>query len=83
MKEKIILNNVCIKSIEIDYTRLDKDAILNDLIITGGCKGQGNFFRKIFIGKKFSEIITMGEDNLCRNETSCADQIAIVLKDRI
>lgn len=71
-------NGVCSKEISFDLN----DGIVTDIKFVGGCPGNLKMISKILDGWKIEDIIKMCKGNLCgiRN-TSCSDQLALVLEE--
>lgn len=53
--------------------------ILTELRFIGGCSGSLQALAKLTIGKDIDEIIPLLKGILCRNHTSCPDQLAAAL----
>ncbi len=56
-----------------------KDNILTDLKFLGGCAGGLQALSKLLIGKDIDFIIEKCRGILCKNNTSCPDQLACAL----
>lgn len=68
---------VCSK--EITFT-LEKGTIKNVQFV-GGCMGNLNAISKLIEGMPVEEVIAKFKGNLCRNGTSCTDQLARALEE--
>lgn len=71
--------NVCSRQISFDLT--DDNKITN-LHFVGGCNGNLKAISKLLEGRDVDKVIAILEGNTCGNRpTSCADQLAIALKE--
>lgn len=56
-----------------------KDNVLVDLKFAGGCSGNLKGIEKLVIGKDIDYIIDVLKGIICRNGTSCPDQLSKAL----
>ena len=56
-----------------------KDNMFTDLKFLGGCAGGLQALSKLLVGKDIDYIITQCKGILCKNGTSCPDQLACAL----
>ena len=66
----------CSRQINFD---VDSEGRLNDVSFIGGCHGNLQAVSKLVEGKSIDEVISMLKGIQCRNNTSCADQLANAL----
>lgn len=71
-----IPKGVCAKKIEFE---VENDRIKN-VKFHGGCMGNLNAISKLIEGMSVDEVIQKFSGNLCRNQTSCTDQLAKALE---
>ncbi len=71
-----IPKGVCAKKIEFE---VENDRIKN-VKFHGGCMGNLNAISKLIEGMPVDEVIQKFSGNLCRNQTSCTDQLAKALE---
>ena len=57
-----------------------KDDIVDYVEFVGGCTGNTQGVAKLCIGRKVDDVISLLEGIICRNHTSCPDQLAQALK---
>lgn len=69
--------NVCSRSFHIEY---DEKGIITSASHIGGCKGNLDGICSLIVGMPIDQVINKLEGILCRNGTSCPDQIAKGLK---
>lgn len=67
---------VCPKEIKFD---VEENKVKNVQFI-GGCPGNLNAISKLIEGMPVEEVIAKFKGNLCRNQTSCTDQLAQALE---
>lgn len=72
-------NGVCAR--EINF-RVEEGAI-KDVSFVGGCKGNLEAISRLIDGMPVEEVISKFKGNLCRNQTSCTDQLAKALEEVI
>ena len=70
---------VCAKEIQFEL----KDGKLSQVQFSGGCPGNLSAISKLIEGMSASEVIAKFKGNLCRNGTSCADQLAKALEKEL
>ncbi len=63
----------CSREIIIDVDENDK---LRSVRFVGGCAGNTQGVAKLCIGRDISEVASLLKGTLCRNGTSCPDQLA-------
>ena len=74
------MENTCCQSVEI----LTDNNIVISVKLNGGCPGQANLIKRICNGKKIGDIIYLLEGIHCGSKnTSCADQVAKILKREV
>lgn len=56
-----------------------KDNILTDIKFAGGCSGNLSGLSRLLIGQDIDQIIPKLQGIVCRNGTSCPDQLALAL----
>ena len=72
---------VCSKKIDFEIDDLGK---VHNVVFTGGCPGNLKAIGKLVEGRDAKEVIKILEGNICGMKgTSCADQLAKALKERI
>lgn len=72
---------VCAKKIEFE---LDDNNLVHNVRFTGGCNGNLKAIGKLVEGMEANKVIEILEGNICGYKTtSCADQLAKALKERI
>ncbi len=67
---------VCAKEIKFDV----ENGRIKNVEFVGGCMGNLNAISKLIEGMPVDEVIRNFKGNLCRNQTSCTDQLAIALE---
>ena len=76
-----VTHGTCAKLINFD---LDSENRVHNLSFVGGCNGNLKAISKLVEGMKADEVIKILEGNTCGyKNTSCADQLAKALKERI
>lgn len=68
---------VCAKEIKFEV----ENGILKQLIFVGGCPGNLSAISKLVEGMPVEDVIRKLKGNLCKNQTSCADQLAKALEE--
>lgn len=72
---------VCSRKI---YFELDDNGLVHNVSFVGGCNGNLKAISKLVEGLEAKKVIEILEGNLCGTKnTSCADQLAKALKERI
>ena len=72
---------VCSKKIDFE---IDEEGKVHNVVFTGGCPGNLKAIGKLVEGRDAKEVIKILEGNICgMKSTSCADQLAKALKERI
>lgn len=71
--------NVCSTEIQFDI----EDGKLKNVKFIGGCRGNLNAISILVEGMPVEEVIQKLRGNQCRNETSCADQLARALEAQL
>ena len=66
----------CSQAVEFDY----EDGIVTNVRFIGGCRGNTQGVARLCEGMQATEIITRVEGILCREGTSCPDQLAKALR---
>lgn len=67
---------VCAKEIQFEV----ENGILKQLTFIGGCPGNLSAISKLVEGMPVEDVIRKLKGNLCKNHTSCADQLAKALE---
>ena len=74
-------SGTCAREIHFD---LDENNKVHNVSFVGGCNGNLKAISKLVEGMDASKVIEILEGNLCgMKQTSCADQLAKALKERI
>ena len=68
---------VCSKEIKFEV----ENGVVKQLAFVGGCPGNLNAIAKLVEGMPVEDVIRKLKGNLCRNQTSCADQLARALEE--
>ncbi len=72
---------VCSKKIDFE---IDDEGKVHNVVFTSGCPGNLKAIAKLVEGMDAKEVVKILEGNLCGTKgTSCADQLAKALKERI
>ncbi len=81
MKYEYTTHGTCSRKIDFE---LDEEGKIHNVVFTGGCNGNLKAISKLVEGKDAKEVISILEGNTCgMRNTSCADQFAKALKERI
>lgn len=72
-----IPKGVCAKKIEFEV----ENGTIKNVKFDGGCMGNLNAISKLIEGMPVEEVIRKFKGNLCRNQTSCTDQLARALEE--
>lgn len=68
---------VCSRQIMLD---INDDDVITDAKFIGGCSGNLQGISKLIIGQNVNDVIPRVKGILCRNNTSCPDQLAHALE---
>ncbi|HMM20852.1 MAG TPA: TIGR03905 family TSCPD domain-containing protein [Selenomonadales bacterium] len=68
---------VCSKEIKFEV----ENGVVKQLAFVGGCPGNLSAIAKLVEGMPVEDVIRKLKGNLCRNQTSCADQLARALEE--
>jgi len=80
MKYDYITNGTCSRKIDFEI----EDGKVKNVVFTGGCNGNLKAISKLVEGMDASKVIEILEGNTCgMRPTSCADQLAKALKERL
>lgn len=71
--------NVCSKEIQFDI----ENGKLKNVKFIGGCPGNLNAISTLIEGMPVEDVIKKLKGNQCRNQTSCADQLARALEAQL
>lgn len=71
-----IPEGVCTKKIEFEV----ENGMIKYVKFDGGCPGNLNAISKLVEGMPVEKVIEMFKGNICRNGTSCTDQLAKALE---
>jgi len=71
-----IPEGVCSKKIEFEV----ENGNVKNVTFVGGCPGNLNAISKLVDGMPVQKVIEMLKGNICRNNTSCTDQLAKALE---
>ena len=81
MEYEFFTQGVCAKKINFE---LDEENKVHNVRFTGGCNGNLKAISKLVEGMDASKVIEILEGNICGyKNTSCADQFAKALKERV
>ncbi len=81
MEYEFLTQGVCAKKINFE---LDENNKVHNVRFTGGCNGNLKAISKLVEGMDAEKVIEILEGNICGyKNTSCADQFAKALKERI
>ena len=81
MKYEYTPKGVCSKKIEFE---VDENNKIHNVSFTAGCNGNLKAISKLVEGKNASEVMKILEGNICGGRgTSCADQFAKAIKERL
>ena len=76
-----VTKGVCAKKINFE---IDEQGCVHNVAFLGGCPGNLKAISKLVEGMKATEVIRLLEGNTCgMKPTSCADQLANALKERV
>ena len=68
-------NGTCARQINFEI----EDGILTSCEFVGGCAGNTQGIAKLVVGMKVEDVINKLQGTICRNGTSCPDQLAKAL----
>lgn len=74
-----IPQGVCPKKI----TFTIENGTVKNVVFIGGCPGNLKAISTLIEGMPVEEVISKFKGNICRNQTSCADQLAIALEEAV
>ncbi|MDD3157906.1 MAG: TIGR03905 family TSCPD domain-containing protein [Anaeromusa sp.] len=77
--ERYIPQGVCPKEIQFNI----ENGTVKDVNFIGGCPGNLKAISTLIDGMPVEEVISKFKGNICRNQTSCADQLAKALEERM
>ena len=77
--EHYIPQGVCPKEIQFNI----ENGTVKDVNFIGGCPGNLKAISTLIDGMPVEEVISKFKGNICRNQTSCADQLAKALEERM
>ena len=77
--ERYIRQGVCPKEIQFNI----ENGTVKDVNFIGGCPGNLKAISTLIDGMPVEEVISKFKGNICRNQTSCADQLAKALEERM
>jgi uncharacterized protein (TIGR03905 family) len=72
------MNGTCARQLTFDVDKNNKITTLN---YEGGCSGNNKAVSQLVIGKTPEEVSKLLKGIMCRNGTSCADQLARALDE--
>lgn len=71
-----IPQGICPKEIQYDI----ENGTVKNINFIGGCPGNLQIISRLIEGMPIDEVIEKFKGNICRNQTSCADQLAKALE---
>ena len=77
--ERYIPQGVCPKEIQFNI----ENGTVKDVNFIGGCPGNLKAISTLIDGMPVEEVISKFKGNICRNQTSCADQLAKALEEHV
>ena len=77
--ERYIPQGVCPKEIQFNI----ENGTVKDVNFIGGCPGNLKAISTLIDGMPIVDVIAKFKGNICRNQTSCADQLAKALEERM
>ena len=77
--ERYIPQGVCPKEIQFNI----ENGTVKDVNFIGGCPGNLKAISTLIDGMPVEEVISKFKGNICRNQTSFADQLAKALEERM
>ncbi len=81
MDYEFMTKGVCSKKINFS---IDEEGKLHHVVFLGGCNGNLKAIGKLVEGMDASEVVKILQGNTCgMRPTSCADQLALAIKERL
>lgn len=77
--ERYIPQGVCPKEIQFNI----ENGAVKDVNFVGGCPGNLKAISTLIDGMPVEDVISKFKGNICRNQTSCADQLAKALEEHV
>ena len=77
--ERYIPQGVCPKEIQFNI----ENGTVKDVNFIGGCPGNLKAISTLIDGMPVEDVISKFKGNICRNQTSCADQLAQALEEHV
>ena len=77
--ERYIPQGVCPKEIQFNI----ENGTVKDVNFIGGCPGNLKALSTLIDGMPVEDVISKFKGNICRNQTSCADQLAKALEEHV
>ena len=77
--ERYIPQGVCPKEIQFNI----ENGTVKDVNFIGGCPGNLKAISTLIDGMPVEDVISKFKGNICRNQTSCADQLAKALEEQL
>ena len=77
--ERYIPQGVCPKEIQFNI----ENGTVKDVNFIGGCPGNLKAISTLIDGMPGEDVISKFKGNICRNQTSCADQLAKALEEHV
>ena len=77
--ERYIPQGVCPKEIQFNI----ENGTVKDVNFIGGCPGNLKAISTLIDGMPVEDVISKFKGNICRNQTSCADQLAKALEEHV
>ena len=77
--ERYIPQGVCPKEIQFNI----ENGTVKDVNFIGGCPGNLKAISTLIDGMPIVDVIAKFKGTICRNQTSCADQLAKALEERM
>ncbi|WP_018702754.1 TIGR03905 family TSCPD domain-containing protein [Anaeromusa acidaminophila] len=77
--KRYIPQGVCPKEIQFNI----ENGTVKDVNFIGGCPGNLKAISTLIDGMPVEDVISKFKGNICRNQTSCADQLAKALEEHV
>ena len=77
--ERYIPQGICPKEIQFNI----ENGTVKDVNFIGGCPGNLKAISTLIDGMPVEDVISKFKGNICRNQTSCADQLAKALEEHV